>query len=112
MQIKKTGKKIFGAKLTSQEKKALDIEIERQLAEFDKNHTKEIDALILLTLHDVFGFGEKRLRRFYDIFDDSINSLIKRYELDDSDKIWISSQKLKEYGIDLDIWEKERRENQ
>lgn len=112
MQIKKTGKKIFGAELTAQEKKALDIEIERQLAEFDKNHTKEIDALILLALHEAFGFGEKRLRRFYDIFDNSVNSLVKRYELEDSDKIWISKQKLKDYGIDLDIWERERRENQ
>jgi len=111
MKIKKTGKKIFGAELTSQEKKALDIEIERQLAEFDRNHTKEIDALILLALHDTFGFGEKRLRRFYDIFDESVNELIKRYELEDSDKIWISEQTLKDYGIDLDLWERERRKN-
>ena len=29
-------------------------------------HIEYMDCVILMTLHDVFGFGQKRLRRFYD----------------------------------------------
>lgn len=110
MNVKKSGNKIFGASLNAREKKAMDIEIRRQLAEYTKNHTDEIDAIILLTLHECFGFGKKRLRKFYDIFGNHINELVERYELDDP--AWISKQKLKEYGIDLNIWEKERTSKQ
>ena len=48
MNVKKTGNKIFGASLNAREKKAMDIEIKRQLAEYDKNHTDEIDGRITL----------------------------------------------------------------
>lgn len=110
MRVKKSGKKIFGAYLTADEKKAMDIEIKRQLAEFDKKHEMEIDALILWTLHEEFGFGEKRLKQFFDVFGKAIDELVKRYEFDDSDKIWICTEKLKDYGVDLDVWAKERNE--
>lgn len=112
MQVKKSGKKIFGANLTADEKKAMDIEIKRQLAEFDRKHEIEIDALILWTLHNDFGFGEKRLKKFFDIFGESINELIKHYEFEDSEKIWICTKKLKDYGVDLEEWEEERRKLQ
>lgn len=36
MQIKKAGGRIYGAVLTNAEKKAMDMEIKRQLAEMDK----------------------------------------------------------------------------
>jgi cupin superfamily acireductone dioxygenase involved in methionine salvage len=108
MQVKKSGKIIFGADFTAEEKKAIDIEIKKQLAEFDKKHEIEIDALILWTLHQEFGFGEKRLKQFYYIFGKAIDELIKRYEFDDSDRIWICTEKLKDYGIDLEEWAKER----
>lgn len=109
MYIRKSGGKIFGASLTASEKKALDIEIKRQLADYDKKHELELDALVLWTLHEQFGFGQERLRRFYNSFGDSINRLIEHYELDDSDKIWICTEKLKDYGINLEDWAKERR---
>ena len=37
--------------MTVAEKKAMNLEIQRQLAEYDKKHATEIDALILWVLH-------------------------------------------------------------
>ena len=107
MQIKKSGKAVYGADFTANEKRAIDLEIQRQLKEYDKKHKVEIDALILWQLHKIFGFGPKRLKKFYTAFGEDMRALIKRYDLEDSDDIWLSTRKLKEYGIDLEQWEKE-----
>ncbi len=108
MIIKKSNGKIFGAELTDAEQKAMLIEIRKQLASYGKKHERETDAIILWVLHTEFGFGPERLRRFYDAFAPCVNELIKRYELDDDDQAWICTYKLKEYGIDLEQWGKER----
>lgn len=107
MQIKRAGGKVYGAVLTAAERKAMDIEINRQIAEADRRHTDEIDALILWLLHEKFGFGMKRLRRFYELFQTEFDALIKRYEMDDSDTVWLCTHKLKEYGLDIEQWNKE-----
>ncbi len=82
----------------------MNIEIQKQLAEYDKRHNLEIDAMILWQLHEQFGFGAKRLKQFYDAFAISMNALIKRYEMDDSDQIWLCTYMLKKYGIDIEEW--------
>ena len=51
MQVKKAGGKVYGAVLTAAEKKAMDLEIQRELAEYDRKHIAEIDATILWVLH-------------------------------------------------------------
>lgn len=51
MRIKKAAGKVYGAAMTVAEKKAMNLEIQRQLAEYDKKHATEIDALILWVLH-------------------------------------------------------------
>lgn len=102
MRIKKSGGKIFGAELTSAEKKALDLEIKRQLEEYDKKHIKEFDAMILWVLYSEFDFDVEDLKRYRDKFHSEIEKLIQRYELDDSDDIWLCSKLLKEIGVDLD----------
>lgn len=38
MQVKKAGGKVYGAVLTAAEKKAMDLEIQRELAEYDRKH--------------------------------------------------------------------------
>lgn len=70
MHIKKAGGKVYGAVLTAAEKKAMDIEIQKELAEYDRKHIAEIDATILWVLHEQFGFGAQRLRTYYDAFHD------------------------------------------
>ena len=68
MRIKKAGGKVFGAVLTAAERKAMDMEINRQIVEADRRYADDIDAMVLYTLHVHLGFGKKRLRKFYDAF--------------------------------------------
>lgn len=107
MHVKKHGGRVYGADLTKEERKAMDIEIKKQLAEYDRKHAIEMDALVLWILHDKFGFGRKRLRRFYDEFAGIIKELIEWYAMDDTDAVWLCTQKLKDRGIDLEEWHKE-----
>lgn len=102
--FKKSGKHIFGVELTAAEQKAIDREIERQLAEHTRKHNLEIVAMTLTTLHEEFGFGEARLKRFFDRYDEVVESLVKRYELSEGDEPWIAMYKLKEKGIDVEAW--------
>lgn len=108
MRVKKSGGRVYGAYMSAAEKKAMDMEIQRQLAEYDRKHALEIDAMILWVLHEQLGWGEKRLRRFYDNFAGEIDALVQRYQMDEEDKIWLCTQKLKDYGIDIGKWDKER----
>lgn len=107
MRVKKTGGKIYGAVLTTSEKKAMYMEIKRQLAEMDKKNKEEVDATVLYILMTEFGFGEKRLRRFHDIFDEQITALVNRYEMDSDDDVWLCTEMLKRRGIDINQWNKE-----
>ena len=111
MVIKKSKKNVYGAILSSAEKKAMEMEIRRELAEYDRRHTAEMDALILWVLHEKFGFGIQRLRRFYNCFTKEIENLLDRYELKDDDQVWLCTHKLKEYGIDLEKWHEETGRN-
>lgn len=107
MIVLKNKGKVFGAKLTAAEKKAMDIEIDKQIAALDRQHELDIEATILWVLMDQFGFGEKRLRRFYESFNPALKQLIDYYQMAETDEAWLCTQKLKEKGIDLDIWRKE-----
>lgn len=107
MIIKRSGKHIYGAVLTAAEKKAVDIEIQKELAEYTRKHNTEIAALVLRELRRQFGFGEKRLRQFYEGFDKGIEELINRYEMEESDDIWLCTRELKGDGIDIEKWREE-----
>lgn len=110
MHVKRSGEKIFGAGLTAAEKKAMEKEILRQMAEYDRKNAIEIDAMILWQLHEQFGFGPERLRKFYDAFVPGIETVADNYVMQDTDdKIWLFTHKLKEYGVDLEQWYKESR---
>lgn len=88
-------------------KKAMDVEIGKQMAEYDRKNWEEIDAMVLWVLRTEFGFGEKRLRQFYDSFNSEMQSLLDRYELCDCDTPWLCTRKLKDAGIDISKWSKE-----
>lgn len=107
MKVKKAGGRIFGGVMSAAEKKAMDMEIQRQLAEYDRKHLAEIDAMILWVLHEQFGFGPKRLRRYYDAFQSAIDSLVGHYQMDTGDDVWISTHMLKQIGVDIEEWHKE-----
>jgi hypothetical protein len=106
MIIKKSNGRVYGANLTAAEKKAMDLEIQRQFADYLSKSENEISAIILWELHEQFRFGQKRLKDFYIHFGKSVKELIARYELENSDDIWLCTRKLKEIGVDLDEWRK------
>lgn len=107
MKVRKISGKILGATMSSAEKKAMELEIQRQLAEYDRKHLIEIDAVILWVLHDRFGFGPKRLRQYYDSFRACIDALINRYEMDTGENVWLCTQMLKRIGVDVEEWHRE-----
>ena len=109
MIVKKAGGKVYGATLTAAEKKAMDIEIQRQLAEYTRNHSDEIDAMFLWFLHEEFGFGMKRLRRVHDKFMPRVSELCDRYDMHEpGDDLWLCKRKLLEdLGIDIEKWNDE-----
>lgn len=112
MYVKKAGGKVFGAKFTAAEQKAMDIEIGKQIAAYDRQNELEIDAMVLWVLYQEFGFGEKRLRRVFDSFSKHLDRLVKAYEMDDKDTMWLCTQMLKEKGIDIEQWVREKEEQE
>ena len=107
MFVTKIGNKVYGGDFTAAEKRAIAIEIQKELAEFNRNNMFEVDAIVLWILHDQYGFGPERLKRFYKEFNRYLEELINRYELETTDRIWICTKLLKDYGIDLEEWDKD-----
>lgn len=93
--------------MTSNQKKVMDAEIRRQLAEYDRQNAMEIDAMVLWVLYSEFGFRKKRLKRFYDKFIPELDALINRYEMVNDDTPWLCIRKLKDAGINILEWSKE-----
>lgn len=81
MRVKQYKGKIFGADLTAKERLAMNIEINRQIVEADRKYTNDIDAMVLYTLHVHLGFGKKRLRRFWEAFQQEHKALVEYYQM-------------------------------
>ena len=108
MVVKQVGKLILGADLNEKEKKALDIELGKEFAKYNRNNANEVDAIILWVLHDQFGFGHDRLKKFHAAFQPSLEELCKRYEMTDKDdELWLCTRKLLDIGVDIENWNKE-----
>lgn len=110
MLVKKAGKVVIGAKLTSDEQRALDIEIKKAAAEMGRKHADEIDAILLWYLREKLGFGYERLKAFHHDFASEFFALCDRYEMEEEDeRIWLCSKKLKDYDprIDIHVWNEE-----
>lgn len=109
MFVKKIKGNVFGATFTSAEQKALDIELAKQMAEFNRKNVMEVDAIVLWMAHKLLGLGHKNLKKFFDDFRNEYDALNERYEMNPKDLIWTMTKELKEYGIDLEKWEEERK---
>ena len=108
MVVKQVGKLILGADLNEKEKKALDIELGKEFAKYNRNNANEVDAIILWVLHDQFGFGHDRLKKFHAAFQPSLEELCSRYEMTDKDdELWLCTRKLLDIGVDIEDWNKE-----
>jgi len=85
--------------LTSNEKKALQAEFNRQCIEYEKAHAAELVCRSLWILRSVFGWGEKRLTKFYKAYHKEVAELVKYYELDPEDDCWLCMKKLHDAGF-------------
>lgn len=92
--------------ISSKARYAMNEEIKRQIVEYDKKHSIEFDAMVLYTLHEVFGFGKSRLRKFYSEFKKTYHELQDYYCMPD-DVPFICLIKLKNLGVDLKKWYEE-----
>ena len=104
--FKSTGRGL-GCRFNEKEKKAIELEARKQLAEWTRQHTNEFDAMFLWFMHEEFGFGHERLKKIYFDFAPRMRELIERYEMRACDSPYLCTQKLLEYGIDISEWEKE-----
>lgn len=88
------------------QKNAMEKEIRRQILEWDEKHSIDIDSSVLWVLHEGFGFGHKRLKRFWDLFIKLHKELRDYYQMDPEDNGWICKEKLKRMGVDVEEWYK------
>lgn len=112
MEFLRSGGTIIKVKLTSKEKKAMDAEILRQLAEHTRKYQVEIESIFLRHQRSKHGFGAKRLRRDFDDFGNELDELIKRLEMGQEDKAWLATYTLKEEGFDIEQWHREKYPNE
>lgn len=112
MIVKKSGKTVYGAELTAAEKKALDMEARRALAEHTRKHELEIEAIIIRQLRRLTGWGETRLKRFYDEFSPELMKLCDHYEMDEVEAPWLCTQELLKEGFNIEAWHRERYPNE
>ncbi len=106
MTFKKASGKIFGVGFTEKESKALDAEINRQIAEKCREFEDELNGLILWQLHVQLGFGKKRLKRFYDNFSKVTESFMGQYKDGYFSHGKDCIHKLGEIGINIEDWKK------
>lgn len=89
---------------TSQGKKAMIQEINRQILEQQNKFIEDIDAMILWTLRLELGFGKKRLERFYRAVIRNYKEMCEYYQMNDT---YPAEYHLRQIGVDLDKLRKE-----
>ena len=108
MRVKKLGGRVVGGDLTASERRALDIEMRRAFADYDRKNTTEIDAIVLLLVARHFDADAEKLKEVYDDFISQMEALTDRYELEAEDNPWLCAEILKGMGVDIDAWRNER----
>ena len=113
MRVKKLYGKPYGVELTVAERKAMNLEINRQIAERDEKYKEDIDAMILYVLMVHYGWKKKRLRRFWKAFITEHKALREFYQMDKpGEGEWLAHRMLKEIGVDVHQWYEEDEQNE
>ena len=89
--------------LTNRERKAIEREAKKQMAENIKTLSYNLQALILCNLREQTGWGKKRLLRFQKAFLPKLKELEQFYLCEDAEELeFVCVYKLKnEVGIDV-----------
>ena len=109
MKFHKCRGQIFKVELTTKEQKAMDEEINRQLIEKHTEFVDDVDYMIMRILHNEFGFGTTRLKRFYEAFIAENDALVKHYEMPDAG-VYIARKEMNAIGCNIEEWNRERGE--
>ena len=109
MIFKKFQGQIFGIEFTKKEQKAMDAEINHLIIEHHQKFTDDYDYMVMKILHDHFGFGFTRLKRFYDVFNVENDALEKHYEMADAG-VYIARKEMNDIGVNIEEWNRERSE--
>lgn len=108
MKVKKAFGKPIGVELSAAERKAMYLEINRQLMEKDEKYRADVDAMVLYCLMAEYGWKRKRLRKFWNAFIKVHKELREHYLMHDpGDNEWLAHWKLKKIGVDVREWYKE-----
>lgn len=92
--------------LTDRVREAMETEINRQILEHDEQYWLDIDSMVMWTLYRVFGFGPKRLRKFYEAMIQEHLRMREYYQMNDC---YPEREILKRMGVDIEAWGKELR---
>ena len=84
--------------MSNAQKKAVNSELNQQIAEKSEQWLVDAEAMMLLVLHKYCGFGKKRLLEFRANYAKEAKELIECYEMD---AVYPAKYKLKELGIDV-----------
>ena len=109
MIFKKFQGQIFDVELNKKEQKALHQKINEQIVENHRKFTDDFDYMVMKILHDHFGFGFTRLRRFYDVFNVENDALEKHYEMADAG-VYVARKEMNDIGVNIEKWNNERSE--
>lgn len=98
--------------LTSAEQKRMDELVDKAVKEevlrVEAEFRSDIDAMILYVLHVRYGWGRKRLRRFWDAFCEEHKALREFYQMSGpGDNAYLARRKLEEIGVNVYEWEAE-----
>ena len=107
MNFKKFRGQIYDVDLTPKEQKAMEEKANQLLAARHREFADDVDYMILHILHQHFGFGPTRLRRFYEAFIIDNKALIKRYEMSDAGT-YIARKEMNAIGCNVEQWNNER----
>ena len=94
-------KSLMRRKLTVSEQRQVSDAIDEQLAENVRRMSGDVAAAVLWALRQEYGFGKKRLCRFYAAFRPLLRELAERYEMHDGVE-YVCRVKLREIGVEVD----------
>ena len=91
---------------SKREEKLMLEEINRQIRAADDKYWLDVTAMMLWALHTHkrTRWGKKRLREFFHDFEQIHQELVAHYEMEQTDAPWLVHYKLKEIGVDLQVW--------